>query len=170
MCDFPCSHFKQEILHYLKHIKDVWHQLLHKDKAALHRINQATVKALELWASRYSRRDAQLLYRQLLSGQIFGAFSRQEHEEIWDELHFIDSLIPFLFTFFEDLKYLSICADCMKWLVKLLQRDTIAIALQRKFSHTNGAHDQCILEIAESTFVDRIGAATDSFDLEYRQL
>ena len=32
----------------------------------------------------------------LLSGQIFGAFSREEREEIWSELRAIDGLIPSL--------------------------------------------------------------------------
>jgi Protein of unknown function (DUF3723) len=106
----------------------------------------------------------------LLSGQIFSAFGRQEHAEIWSELHSIKGLIPSLFTFFENLKYLSACADCLKRLVKLSRGDTVAIALQRKFLHTNETDDQCVLEIAESTFVDKPGAAADPFNLGYRQL
>jgi len=76
-------------------------------------VEQVTASALELKVLRYSNRDAQALQGQLLSGQIFGAFSQQEREAIWGELRAIDCLIPSLFTFFEDIKYLSTCADCL---------------------------------------------------------
>lgn len=126
---------KQEVLHYLEHIKKIWHKLLRGDKAALQEVDQATVRALELRAPRCSKRDAQFLQGQLLSGQIFSAFSQQEREAIWVNLRSIDGLIPSFFTFFEDLKYLSACADCLKQLVKLSCRDTLFTALQRKFPY-----------------------------------
>ncbi len=134
---YICSQFEQEVLHYLEHIKEVWHKLLRGDKTALQKVDQVTVKALELKAPRYSKRDAQVVQGQLLSGQIFSAFSQQEREAIWSELRSIDCLIPSLFTFFEDLKYLSACADCLKQLVKLSRRDTVFTALQGKFPYEN---------------------------------
>ena len=100
-------------------------------------MDQVTVRALELKAPRYSKQDAQVLQGQLLSSQIFSAFSQQEREAIWDELRSNDGLIPSLFTFFEDLKYLNACADCLKRLVKLSRRDTVSTALQRRFPYTN---------------------------------
>ena len=160
----------QEILHHLEHIKEVWHQILHRDNAALQKVDQVTVRALELRAPRYSRRDALLLEGQLLSGQIFSAFSRVEREEIWRDLSSIDGLIPSLFTFFEDLKYLSACADCLKRLVKLSRRDTIYTALRRKFPPRDDADDQIVIEVAESAFIVREGATADHFDLSYGQL
>ncbi len=128
------------------------------------------MEALELRAPRYSRQDAQFLQGQLLSGQIFGAFSREEREEIWGELRSIDGLIPSLFTFFEDLKYLSACSDCLKRLVKVSRGVTVAIALQRSLPYTNGADDRCALEIAESVLVDTPEAAADPSELRRRQL
>lgn len=82
----------------------------------------------------------------------------------------IDYLIPSLFTFFEDLKYLRACADCLKRLVKVSRRDTVRIAFDRKFFYTEKAGDQYVVEVAESTIVDRSGRAVDRFDLKYRHL
>ncbi|KAL6242584.1 hypothetical protein RBB50_010230 [Rhinocladiella similis] len=160
----------EEVLHYLEHVGKVWHGLLRGDKVALRKVDQATVKALELRAPRYSRQDALLLQGQLLSGQIFGAFSREQREEIWRELRSIDGLIPSLFTFFEDIKYLNACSDCLKRLVKLSRRDTVFSALQRKFPYNADADDQSVIEISDSSFIVRSGVMTDQLDLGYRQL
>jgi len=97
-------------------------------------------------------------------------FSTEEREAIWSELRSIDYLISSLFTFFEDLKYLRACADCLKRLVKVSRRDTVRTALARKFPYTEEASDQYVLEVAESTIVDRSGRAVDRFDLGYRHL
>ncbi|KAK5065433.1 hypothetical protein LTR84_001271 [Exophiala bonariae] len=160
----------QEVLHYLEHVREVWHRLLRGDKAALQKVDQDTVKALELRAPRYSRRESLLLYGQMLSGQIFGAFSREEREEIWLDLRSIDGLIPSLFTFFEDLKYLSAPANCLKQLVHVSRRDTLRTAFQRKFAYSEVAEEQSIIEVAESTFSVKAGTMGNRFDLCYRQL
>ena len=157
-------------MHYLEHIKKVWYRLLNGDKTALQKVDQVTVKALELRAPRYSRQDALHLQGKLLSGQIFGAFSREKREEIWSELCTIDGLIPSLFTFFEDVKYLSACSDCVKRLVKLSRRDTILTALRRNFSGHGHADGRIDIEVANSSFVAHTGTITDTLDLGYRQL
>lgn len=83
-------------------------------------------------------------------------------------MRFIDYLIPSFFTFFEDLKYLNACADCLKRVVKLLRGDTIFTALHRKFLYDSEAGDKCVVEIAASNIVTRIALAVDRFDLGYR--
>lgn len=133
-------------------------------------MDQITVKALEGRAPRYSRKDALLLQGQLLSGQIFGAFSREQREEIWSEIRSIDTLIPSLHTFFEDSKYLSACSDCLKRLVKLSPGYTVFTAFRQKFPYHADADDQVVIETADSSFVFRRGLATDRLDLGYRQL
>jgi uncharacterized protein YjbI with pentapeptide repeats len=148
----------------------IFKRVLRGDKTALQRVDQVTIKAFELKAPKYSRRDARALQGQVLSGQICSLFSQEEREAIWDELRSIDYLIPSLFTFFEDLKYLRACADCLKRLVKVSRRDTVRTALERKFPYMEEAGDHYVVEVAESTFVDRSGRAVDRFDLGYRHL
>jgi len=111
----------------------------------MQKVDQATVKALESKTPRFSRLDAQAVLGQLLSGRIFSAFSQQDREAIWHELCAIEGLIPSLFTFFEDIKYLQATADCVKRLIKLSPRDTVFTALEDCFSDVNQTSDQCII-------------------------
>ena len=172
--DFTCSRYVQEGINYLEHIRKTFYRIFDKvlrgDKTALQGVDQVNVKAFELKARRYSKRDAQVLQGQLLSDQICSLFSQQEREAIRSELRSIDRLIPSLFTLLEDLKYLRVCADCLKRLVKVSRRDTVRTALERKFPYTDEAGDQYVIEVADSTFVDRSGRAVGRFDLGYRHL
>ncbi|KAF1948546.1 hypothetical protein CC80DRAFT_556252 [Byssothecium circinans] len=131
------------ILHRLELIKEVWSKLVGRNKMALQRVDQAT---------------------------IFSAFSEQEREAIWNELLSIDCLIPSLYTFFEDLKYLSACADCLKRLVRVSRKETVNSALERKFTDVNQIDNQCIFEVAESTFAVRSGRSVDRLEWGKRQL
>ncbi|CAD6446248.1 f68f9563-ded7-4069-bc2f-2a3b06713e93 [Sclerotinia trifoliorum] len=167
LLDMKCY---EEALHYLEHIRQFWHSLFRGDKNALRRVNNVDVKSLELKAPKYSKQDAQILQVQLLSGQIFSAFSQKEREAIWSELQSIEYLTPSLFTFFEDLKYLNACAGSLKRLVKLSCRDTVFSAFQQNFHFTNESNDQYAIEIAESTFIDKSIPARHCFDTGYRQL
>ena len=104
----------QELIHYLQHIKEFWHRLLRGNYTALRKVDEATVKALELKSPRYSRRDARVLQGLLMRGQIFAEFSQPERELIWGDLRSVDGLIPSLFTFFEDLKYRQLWLYAMR--------------------------------------------------------
>lgn len=86
------------------------------------------MKSLELKSPRYSRRDARVLQGLVMRGEIFAEFSQPEREVIWGDLRSVDGLIPSLFTFFKDLKYLIACAGCLKRLVRLLRQDTVYTA------------------------------------------
>jgi len=56
--------------------------LLQQDKNAMHKMNQVTVKALKLKASRLSTLNVKVLRDQVLEGKIFDAFSEQERVTI----------------------------------------------------------------------------------------
>ena len=137
---------------------------------ALRRVDRAAVKALELRVPKYSRQDAQVLQGQLLSGQIFREFSQKEREAIWLELLSIDCLIPSLFTFFEDVRYLDACANCIKRLAMPPRDGTVAHTLTHKFVDANQTSGQCIIEVAESSFAVRPGQHADRLELGRRQL
>ena len=167
--DYTDPH-QQEVLHYLDHIKEVWYKLLGRDMQAMQKVDQATVKALESKAPRFSRLDAQALQGQLLSGRIFSAFSQQDREAIWNELCSIEGLIPSLFTFFEDVKYLQACVNCVMRLIKLSARDTVFTTLEDSFRDMNQISDQCVIQEAYSAFAAKPGMGGDRFDLGYRQI
>ncbi|KAL5344424.1 hypothetical protein ACLOAV_010684 [Pseudogymnoascus australis] len=104
-----------------------------------------------------------------MRGQIFAEFSQPEREVIWGDLRSVDCLIPSLFTFFEDLKYLIACAGCLKRLVRPSRQDTVYTAFRHNFTYSNQVNNQYTLEVAESTFVVKPGQV-DRLDIGYRQL
>jgi len=128
------------------------------------------VKALELKAPRLSTLDAKVLRGQVLGGEIFGAFSEQERVAIWGRLQAVDGLIPSLFTFFEDVKYLEACANCVKRLVSLSPRDTVSTALEKAFCDANQRADRAVIQVTESSFTCSPASLADRVDLGYRQL
>ncbi|TAQ83758.1 hypothetical protein B7494_g7918 [Chlorociboria aeruginascens] len=100
----------EENLCYLDNIRDFWTKMIFRgDREAMQKVDRATVKALELTAPGACKADFHALYGKLRSGQIFGAFDEQDREDIWSRLlsASVDSLIPSLFSFFEDLNYLK---------------------------------------------------------------
>ncbi|KAL5354472.1 hypothetical protein ACLOAV_000561 [Pseudogymnoascus australis] len=61
----------RELLNYLGHIKKVWSVLVGGDKTAMGKIDQATVKVLELRAPMASTADAKLLRSRLRGGGVW---------------------------------------------------------------------------------------------------
>jgi hypothetical protein len=157
---------KQEVLSYLTHIKDVWSQLLRHNKEAMLMVDQATVKAVELMAPKSSKRDAQALHGQLLWGQIFSGFNLEGRETIWSGLRTISGLIPSLYTFFEDLKYLEACAGSMRHLVMPSPKDTMRSALNNIFFGTN----QLVIQEAYSSYSTQSGKKSKNWHFTYPQL
>ena len=110
---------KQEILHYLRHIKRVWSGLVQGNPNAMLKIDKATVEALQMRAPRASTTDAKMLRSQLRAGKIFRAFNDSEREDIWSRLQMIEGLIPSFYTLFRDVQYLEHCVNCVKRLTAL---------------------------------------------------
>ncbi|KAL2043405.1 hypothetical protein N7G274_003711 [Stereocaulon virgatum] len=61
----------EEIVHYLRHIKRFWSELLLHDKTAMNKLDQATVETLQLTAPWPSALDAKILRGKMLNGEIF---------------------------------------------------------------------------------------------------
>jgi len=129
-------------------------------------VDQATVKVVELMAPKSSKRDAQALHGQLVSGQIFSGFNLENRESIWSVLRTISGLIPSLYTFFEDLKYLEACAGSMRHLVRPSPRDTMRSALDNRFFGMN----QLVIQEAHSTYSIQPGKSSNNWHFSYRQL
>ena len=134
------------------------------------KVDQATVKALELTAPWASMLDAQSLSSKVLGGEIFSYFSQGEREAIWIRLQAFKGIVPSLFTFFEDVKYLEACADCLKWLVSLGPRDTVSTAYKKILTSETPGTDSALVQETESTFRRMTVGFADQNNLGYRQL
>ncbi|KAK3173109.1 hypothetical protein OEA41_006438 [Lepraria neglecta] len=141
-----------------------------EDRNAIGRVDQATIRALELTAPQASTLDAKSLRGQLLSGTIFNDFTEQERERIWDRLPAVDSLIPSLFTFFKDIKTLEVYADCLKRLTHICLRDTVSTVIEDIFKGANQQAHQALVQVTESIFASRPASSTDQVELGCRQL
>lgn len=96
---------QQGILNSLDQIRCFWHDLLDGDVDAMRKVDESTVKALELKAPRLSTLYAQTIQPQLGGAQIFSAFSDQDRSQILEQLCRFKDLIPSLHTFFRNLCY-----------------------------------------------------------------
>jgi hypothetical protein len=147
-----------------------WYGLFPGDLTALQKVDQVTVRALELKAPRFSTRDSQTIEGQLRSGQIFKPFTAEERQAIWELLRSFDGLIPSLSSFSEDVKYLLACADCVRQLISASSDKTIYEALGDGFHYEDHPTGRVVLQETGSSFVTRPGTANDCFELGYRQL
>ncbi|KAH6645739.1 hypothetical protein BKA67DRAFT_527046, partial [Truncatella angustata] len=126
---------EEEIINYLDHIYSVWFKLVSRDVSNLRRIDTETVKQIQLRCPRYSSRDAQFLKSHVEKGTLFPSFSDAERRTIWSELLSVDTIIPSLYTFFEDFKYLESCAGSFHHFLELPKHssDTISSSLRSIF-------------------------------------
>jgi len=120
---------KQNAIHYLKGIKDVWSRIFRHEKQAMRMLDTATVKVVELTSPKHSKRDAEMLHGRLVNGQIFAAFNLQDRELIWGELSKIAGLITSFLSFFADINYLHARAYGMRHLVEPSPTQTLCSAL-----------------------------------------
>jgi myosin heavy subunit len=136
------------------------------------KLDRHTVKAVELTAPGACRRDADQLHNDLTKGRIFGAFTEQERAAIWIELlaASTDRLIPSLFTFFEDARYLRGPAGYMKRLMKLSNDDQVSRTLKHRFTGANQRIDTCMVQVSESQLEARPGNLHDQLGLGCRQM
>ena len=158
------------MLHYLDHIRRFWTDLVRHDKHEMQKVDYITVKALELKAPGTSTSDSMTLYRQLRKGEIFSAFNLDRRMEIWAKLQAWEGLIPTLWTFFEDFKYIQACAHWVKRLVKMPPRGTLYTTMARSFSEMNQKRGKCIIQEAESVFTFRSSTTQNRVALHYRQV
>lgn len=160
----------EEILTYLGHIVDFWSSLVASDPDSIKRIDPDTVDALQLLAPGKSRIDTKIACGLVLGGQAFAEFSDEERRVIWNRLANFDGLVPSLYTFFEDFKYLESCAHCVK---RLFGSSTESVwkAMSSIFVPYSGSEvEERLIQTSESTF--RREAATDAerLDMGYLQI
>jgi Protein of unknown function (DUF3723) len=135
----------------------------------MQKIDQPSVRALELKAPGVSRFDARTIEGQILGGQIFHDFSHEERSSILDRVRLFKSLIPSLYTFFRNIRYCEVCIQSMKHLTTLSRRDTLFTAFERKFSGLNQHPGQVVVQLSETDFTVVPGSSYEQVDFGYRQ-
>lgn len=142
------------------------------DEDAMKKLTNADVEALHLTAPGACQADAQALYGRIQAGELLGAFNGHEQDAIWEKIcsATTDRLVPSLFSFFEDLKYLKGPTDCMKRLVRPKRGETIFSALESAFLDSTLPAGRCPVQVSRTTLQFVRVNAEDRLDLLYRQL
>lgn len=138
----------------------------------MRQIDRPTIEALQGRAPGACKTDHDDLLAKFRSGQIFGDFPEQQRETFWPKVCSASQrcLIPSLFTFFEDRKFLACAAECMRRIVDVGPRDTIAGRLEDTFTDANQQSDRCVVQLSETTFGSITGDVASRLDLGMRQL
>ncbi|WEW61084.1 hypothetical protein PRK78_006573 [Emydomyces testavorans] len=153
-------------------IPGLWGGLrIRNDQSLMAKINQHDVETLQSRAPAASEADFQFIKGRVLSGKIFGGFTEQEHDVIWKQLQTCKHLILSLFTFFEDFKYLEICADAMKHLFSISDiNQTIQQAAVSDFKGSNESNNYIFVQIPNGNIQKRAGSTESCLELYYHQL
>ncbi|KAI9673568.1 MAG: hypothetical protein M1822_009593 [Bathelium mastoideum] len=96
-----------------------------------------------------------------------------ERRRIWRRLRRTRFLIPSLFTFRKDVKYLRPCALIVQTLFKTPHkrfRGTIRNAAEQAFSTSNQRRDTFRVQKTETTWISVTGDIVDQFEFGYQQL
>jgi len=138
----------------------------------MQKLDLKTLQAVQLTAPGASQADADSLYGRIKGGELFGAFDEKHRDEIWTRLCEMtrDFLVPSLFAFFENWKYLKGPADCMKRLIDVGRRETIHAALDEAFRDANHEETRCAIQLSASAFKYIPASVSGRFDAIYRQL
>lgn len=157
----------QEILTYLDHIGDFWSSLVASGPSALKKIDADTVDALQLLAPGKCRSDAQKARGLVLGGQVFAGFDDEERRLIWNHMQEFDGLIPSLYTFFEDFKYLESCSRCVKRLIGP-STNSVWKSMSSIFIPSEGGEG--VIQTSESTFRSERASDAERLDKGYLQV
>ncbi|KAI9855635.1 MAG: hypothetical protein M1813_009681 [Trichoglossum hirsutum] len=160
----------EEILHYLDHILKVWSTILGKSLELMALTNQETVEALQLRAPGKSQEDLSILQKFLDNGELFPEISQEQRRTIGNNLCKVSVLIPSIYTFFEDVKYLKPCMNIIKRLVGAPFAGTVCRTVKRNFSGVNQEEGKYLYEFSESRFNSERGGLADQKKWGYRQL
>lgn len=161
---------QQEILSFLKHVKEFWYKVFEGNETAMKRLDRSTVEGLQHTAPGAFEAESRAMYGRVRRGDLFGAFDEAARERLWNNVcaATTDCLVPSLDAFFENIKYLRMAADCVKRLLRLGRKQTIRGALENAFCREN---NELLVETSPTTFkaIEKMDM-TDYFDITYRQL
>ncbi|KAJ2982773.1 hypothetical protein NQ176_g1164 [Zarea fungicola] len=165
-------HCQEELLHYLKHVKDFWYFVFDDNESVMRKLDRASVQALQLKAPGACGKQARQLQARIRSGDILGAFSEDERQKIFSNLQAatVDCSVPSLHSFFQDRKYLEDAAQCFKKLFNLGKKETIRAALENAYLDEDECSTTCLVQTSCSSFKSIVTNRADQFDVAYRQL
>jgi hypothetical protein len=115
--------------------------------------------------------DSDMLNRWLQQREILSTItSEEDRQTIWSNLLRIDTLIPSLYAFFEDIKYLKPCATVVKRLFGGKPEGSVRKSLRMLYKGENQRDDQVLVQETETLLRPYGGTITDRINLGTFQL
>ncbi|KAF4344402.1 Intracellular transport USO1 [Fusarium beomiforme] len=162
----------EEASNYLLHILRVWKTILGGKKLLMGYVDRQTIELLQLRAPGYSSHDASVVSKGIREGTIFPAIRHQStRKTIWINLTSLPCLIPSLYSFFEDLKYLQPPAKVIRQLITPSKHSTRE-AMWRAFTAHGMPENQWLLQTGdgEADYQWLDGSSSDQFEFSYQQI
>ena len=128
------------------------------------------MELLQLRAPMASWTDKKFIQEVMKSRVLFPSIVGDEHRRmILNNLQRVPNLVPSLFSFFEDVKYLSLAREVLQ---KLIESPTQSIydGLREAFSSERLPVGHLEHQRTESSFVSHTGSTHDQFEIGYKQL
>jgi hypothetical protein len=138
----------------------------------MRRLSRTDIEHIQLTAPGACEKDFQDLVHLIKAGKILAAFTASERDKIWENLcsSTTDCLVPSLYAFFENLKYLKGPADCMNRLIRPRRGQTIQSALWNAFTDPGLPSGKCLIQGSKNTFFSAYADSNTRFGLSYRQV
>lgn len=137
----------------------------------LAKVDPKTVRAFQLRCPRLSVQDTHDLRNKLDTGEILESFNTLERTLIWNNLVQMDCIIPSLYTFFEDMKYLQSCADSIRAIMGFRHDNlTLSASLEACFDEPSSNQGYCEVEVGDGNFAVRSCSSSQRLKLSKQQL
>ncbi|KAJ5346798.1 uncharacterized protein N7506_000051, partial [Penicillium brevicompactum] len=159
----------EEVLNYLAYIYDTYLYFVDGDQNSLKRIGSDTVNLIHLKAPGSSEKDSIDVRGMVLGGKAFGEFTELERIAIWDRLSRFKGLIPSLYSFFEDFKYLEACSHCVRQMIGV-PLSSIKNTMKHSFTPGPASEKSFPIQVSERSFSYLNFTQEQCFDLAYRQV
>ncbi|KAL2866164.1 uncharacterized protein BJX67DRAFT_388827 [Aspergillus lucknowensis] len=148
----------EEVINALDNLRAFWSSL----------IDAGTIERLQLHAPGVSDEDRETVHGWISSGQVFSNFTESERADIWNILKDRKTIIPSLYTFFQNMRYLAACANCMKRLVSFSKYHcTIKTAMLSVFKPSSKG---CSIQTSETSFRNIDASPRECAEIAYEQL
>ncbi|OJD25070.1 hypothetical protein ACJ73_03562 [Blastomyces percursus] len=153
MKDLISMRCPKEVEHYLVcHVMGIWTAILSGRTEWMLQLDVDTVEYVQQRAPGKCLKDRQALKEKINAGTLFPFVTDlEERNAIWQNLLRITTLIPSLYTFFEDIKFLMPLTKIMKRLLGETLGESIRQSLEEIF--TGNEHKELLVQESESSGV-----------------
>ncbi|KAL1845446.1 hypothetical protein Plec18170_009765 [Paecilomyces lecythidis] len=161
---------REQVIHYIEVIGMVFRNILGGRLEWMELTDRRTVELLQLRVPGKCSGDLRILRQHFLKGDLFPAIKTEEHrQEIWNNLLTVDTLIPSLYTLFEDIKYLKPCATIVKRLLGAKPKWSVQQTLEECYSGEQ-QNDEVLVQQTENSFCYYHGGVEERVTLGSLQL